>query len=215
MGSRPQASIRDYIREADSPEDLLSRYADMPGGPNWLISTRVKRLDSIIKSLRANAYAPEIRIFGSAANDDGKLPSDIDVFIDTKRFVLSREIGGKALSEMLAIARRYPGMLDPFVLHNGKLWTRDSESSKWIKAKNPKELATAGRSGVPLTLFDKNFTQIAHSALSESDRFGINEWISKVEESRKSTVIFEGIEIPARMLEEYTPMQIAMILGGH
>jgi len=215
MGSRLAASIRDYIREADYPEELSSRYADMPGGPNWLIATRVKRLDSIISSLRANAYAPGMKVFGSAADEPDKLPNDIDVFIDTKNMVLDKGIASKALSEIIGLSRRYPGMLDPFVLHNGKLWTRDSESFKWIKAKNPKELASAGRRGIPLTLFDRNFTKLAHSALSEGSDAGIRDWIKKVEVNRKRTVIFEGIEIPARMLDEFTPMEIAMILGGH
>lgn len=215
VGSKPQASIRDYIQEADRPEDLLIKHADMPGGPNWLISTRVKRLDSIIRMLENNAYAAEIKIFGSAANEPDKIPNDIDAFIDTKKMVLDRDLFGKALSELLAIARRYPGMFDPFVLHNGKLWTRDSESSRWIKASNSKDLTSAGRQGIPLTLFDRNFTQMAHAALSETRTADIREWISKVEKSRKATVIFEGVEIPARMLEEFTPMEIAMILGGH
>lgn len=212
VGSKPQASIRDYIKEADYPEELSARYSNMPGGSTWLIATRVKRLDAIITALRSNAYAPEMKVFGSAAEEPDKLPNDIDIFIDTKHMVFDSAVFNKALSEILSIARRYPGMLDPFVLHNGKLWTRDSESSKWIKAKNPKDLAIAGRKGIPLTLFDRNFTQLAHSALSEE---GLRKWIRKAEDDRKATVIFEGVEIPARMLEEFTPMEIAMILGGH
>lgn len=207
-------SIRDYIREADRPEDLATKYSDMPGGPNWLIATRVRRLDSIVDELRKNAFSPEIRIFGSAADASDGLPKDIDAFVDTSKIKLDKTIFKSAMTHLLDVSRKYYGMFDPFILHNGKLYTRNPESNNWVRANKQKEMVHSGKRGIPITLFDKNFSVIAHRALSE-EGMSLQDWIDKVEESKKDTVLFEGHEIPAWMAKKYTPFEIAMILGGH
>jgi hypothetical protein len=207
-------SIRDYIREADRPEDLAARYSDMPGGSSWMISTRVKRLDSIIDELRKNAFSPEIKIFGSAAIEGDDLPKDIDAFIDTSRMRLDREIFNAATRHLLDISRKYYGMFDPFILHNGRLFTRNPESTGWVRSSKQKEMVHSGKRGIPITLFDKNFSTIAYRALSEEE-LSFKDWIAKVEESRRDTILFEGYQIPAWMAKRYTPLELAMILGGH
>lgn len=207
--------LRDYIREADRTEDLMLRFKDMPGGPVSMISTRVRRLDAIVNDLRKNAFAPEIKLFGDAADDsEGALPSSIDVFVDYTKIPLGREIASNAMGELLAISRNYRGMLNPYILVKGKLYTKDDDSYKWIRAKDQQGLVSAGKQGLPLTLFDKNFTSVAYAGLSEST-MSIKGYINRAEERRGETVMYEGQLIPARLLRDHTPMEIAMILGGH
>lgn len=209
-------SIKNYIKEADYPEDLFVKYANVPRGPAWLISTRVRRLDGIINELKKNAFLPEIKIFGSAADSPDKLPNDIDVFVDTSKIKLDTHIFKQSAAHLLSISRHYKNMLDPFILHNGKLWTRNPDSTKWIKAKNNDSIIKSGKRGIPLTLFDKNFTVIAQKALSENkNNSQLKDIITKIENSKQPTVMFEGYEISEKMFKEFTPMQIAMILGGH
>ena len=207
-------SIKDYITEADRPEELSAKYSEIPGGPTWLIATRVRRLDSIVDELRKSAFAPELKIFGSAADTIDKLPTDIDAFVDTVKIKLDRDIFNKAAQHLLEISKKYYGMFDPFILHNGKLFTRNPESTGWVRAEKQQDIVQSGKRGIPISLFDKTFSVIAHRALSE-ENMTFQDWIAKVEESRRDTVLFEGYEIPAWMAKKYTPFELAMILGGH
>lgn len=207
-------NIMDYIREADSPVDLMLKHQGMPGGPLPMIAARVRRLDAIVSDLRKNAFAPGMKIFGDAAKDGGDLPSEIDAFIDYSKIPLDKNIASTAFTDLLRISSAYRHMLNPYVLLKKGLYTRDAESKRWVLVKDRVPVISAGRVGIPLTLFDKNFTTMAHAGLSESNH-GIKGYIERVEKDRNATVIFEGYEISARLARDHTPMEIAMILGGH
>lgn len=205
--------LADYIEEADYPENIYADLHAAPGSPTWLLYTRVRRLDSIVSKLRNNAYAPAMKLFGSAAEDDGKIPNDLDVFIDTREFKLDKQIAVSAFNEILEISNQYRGLLHPYVLINGKLYTRDDDGRRWVKATNPTAMIAAGKKGLPLTLFNKNFTSMTYRALSESN--SIMHYVKKVEESRSATRMFQGYELPARLFEHYSEWEIALMLGGH
>lgn len=209
-------TLDQYIREAEYPEHIYADLAALPGSPTWLLSTRVKRLDAIVAKLRTNAYAPVIKVFGSAAEDDGKIPNDLDIFIDTRGFKLGKQIAVPALNEILELSRQYRGLLHPYILVNGKLYTRDDDSYRWEKSDQPAPLVAAGKKGLPLTLFDKNFSSIAYRAISE-DTAGstIMDYVSKVEASRNATRSFCGYEVSTKLFEHYSEWEIALMLGGH
>lgn len=208
--------LADYIREADYPEDLYTTFHAMPGSPTWLLSTRVKRLDAIVDQLRKNAYAPAMKVFGSAAEDDGKIPNDIDVFIDTRGFKLGKKIAMEALSDLLRISSSYRGLLHPYILVGTKLYTRDDDSTKWEQVPSPNRFISDGKKGLPLTLFNKNFSSIAYRAIAEADAGPtIKDYVSKVEASRNATRMFCGCEVPAKLFEHYSEWEIALMLGGH
>jgi predicted nucleotidyltransferase len=209
-------TLGEYIREADYPENIYADLAAKPGSPTWLLTTRIKRLDAIVAKLRDNAYAPVIKVFGSAAEDDGKIPNDIDIFIDTRGFKLGKKIAITAFNEILELSRQYRGLLHPYILINGKLYTKDNESQRWIKADRSGETAAVGKRGLPLTLFDKNFSSIAYRAISE-DTAGstIMDYVSKVEASRNATRSFCGYEISTKLFEHYSEWEIALMLGGY
>ncbi len=206
-------TLSEYIKEAEYPEHIYADLTALPGSPTWLLSTRVKRLDTIVSKLRTNAYAPIIKIFGSAAEDDGKIPNDLDIFIDTRGFKLGKQIAVSAFNDILELSRQYRGLLHPYILVNGKLYTRDDDSYKWIKADHPAALAAAGKKGLPLTLFDKNFSSIAYRAIAEGT--SILDYVNKIEQSRPKTRMFQGHELPATLFERYSEWEIALILGGH
>lgn len=208
--------LADYIREADYPEDLYTQFHAMPGSPTWLLSTRVKRLDLIVDKLRKNAYAPIMKIFGSAAEDDGKIPNDIDVFIDTRGFKLGKKLAMEALNELIQTSAAYRGLLHPYILVGNKLYTRDDDSTRWEKVTAPSALISAGKQGLPLTLFNKNFSSIAYRAIAESDAGPkIMDYVGKIEASRNATRMFYGYEVPAKLFEHYSEWEIALMLGGH
>jgi len=203
----------DYIREAEYPEELYAKFHDMPGSPTWLLSARVKKLDALIETLRKNAYAPAIKIFGSAADDDGKIPSAIDIFIDTSGYKLSKDVAGLALNEIMSLSSTYRGFLNPYLLINSKIYTKNNDSTKWVKIKSPSNLISNGKKGLPLTLFDRSFGTIAYRAISETPT--IMHYVNKIEESRNATRLFHGYEVPEKLFEHYTEWEIALILGGH
>lgn len=207
-------TLGEYIREADYPEHIYADLTALPGSPTWLLSTRVKRLDTIVSKLRGNAYAPVIKIFGSAAEDDGKIPNDLDIFIDTRGFKLGKQIAIAAFNEILELSRQYRGLLHPYILVNGKLYTRDDDSYKWVKVDQPAAFTAAGKKGLPLTLFDKNFSSIAYRAIAE-DTSSILDYVNRIEQSRPKTRIFQGHELPATLFEHYSEWEIALMIGGH
>jgi hypothetical protein len=87
-----------------------------------------------------------ILVFGSAATAVVE-PNDIDIFIDYTHQV--KEIGG--LGDLMVLARKHYGRLDPFVLKDNTLWTRNDTASGWIKARNARGLIAACRKGIPLS----------------------------------------------------------------
>jgi len=222
-----QYSIKSYIKEpihiveaASTVDELLVRYNDMPGDPNTWIGNKVKKLDNIIATLRNNAYAPELKIFGDAARQDDTIPDDIAIFIDLNKIQLDKTIMRSALNEILALSARYRGMLTPYLLINNSLWTKDNDSTTWIKS--PKsDIVSNGRQGLPITLYDRSFGKIGYAGISENKQHSkikssILDWVKTVEQTVvKNTVEFDGQEIPRSLAETHSPAEIAAILGGH
>lgn len=207
----------DYIREAaEYPEELYAQFNAMPGSPTWLLSTRVRRLDAIVEQLRKNAYAPAMKVFGSAAEDDGKIPDSIEVFIDTGSYKLGKQIAMPALGELIQISSKYSGLLHPYALVGGKLYTKDGSGNRWQKVSSPGNLIANGKRGLPLTLFNRNFTSIAYRGVSESQTpDSIMDYVKKVEASKNAMVTFQGYQVPAVLFEHYSEWEISLILGGH
>lgn len=208
--------LADYIKEAEYPEELYTKFHAMPGSPTWLLSTRVRRLDAIIEQLRKNAYSPAIKLFGSAAEDDGKIPDNIDVFIDTGSFKLAKQIAVPALGELLQMSSTYRGLFRPYILLGGKLYSKNADSTKWEKVRSPTGLIKDGKRGLPLTLFSRNFFSIAYKAISETqEALTIMDYVGKIEASKNAMVTFQGYEVPAKLFEHYSEWEISLILGGH
>jgi hypothetical protein len=227
LSKRNEYSIKSYIKEptqvveaASTVDELLVRYSDMPGDPNSWVGNKVKKLDTIIAALRSNAYAPELKIFGDAARQDDTVPDDIAIFIDLNKIRLDKHIMRTALNEILALGARYRGMLIPYILINNSLWTKDADSTTWIKS--PKsDIVTKGRQGLPITLYDRSFGKIGYAGLSENKQHSkikssILDWVKTVENTViENTVEFDGQQIPRTLAETHSRVEIAAILGGH
>jgi predicted nucleotidyltransferase len=210
-----QVEAKPVIVEAAYPDELLDKYKGWSKDPLQFLSATVRKLDGVVSELKKNAYAPEMKVFGSAANEPDKIPGDIDVFIDTKNITLDKAVMATALGELLRLCKKYYGLVDVFILDRKKvLWTRDSDANRWIKANSSNGLISVGKQGIPLTLFDKNYTILAHSHLSESK--SIKDWIGDVE-AKKASIMreFHGVQLPEKLFEEFTEMEIANMLGGH
>jgi hypothetical protein len=220
-------SIKSYIKEpiqvveaASTVDELLVRYNDMPGDPNTWVGNKVKKLDTIVAALRSNAYAPELKIFGDAARQDDTIPDEIAIFIDLNKIRLDKHIMRTALNEILALGARYRGMLIPYILINNSLWTKDADSTTWVKS--PKsDIVTKGRQGLPITLYDRSFGKIGYAGLSENKQHSkikssILDWVKTVENAViENTVEFDGQQIPRALAESHSLIEIAAILGGH
>lgn len=220
-------SIKSYIKEpmhvveaASTVDELLVRYDDMPGDPNTWVGNKVKKLDNVIATLRNNAYAPELKIFGDAARQDDTIPDDITIFIDLNKIQLDKHIMHTALNEILELAAKYRGILLPYILVGNQLWTKNENSTTWIKSPRA-EVVTNGRQGLTITLYDRSFGKIGYAGLSENKQHSkikssILDWVKTVEHAVvKSTVEFDGQEIPRSLAETHSPVEIAAILGGH
>lgn len=141
-------------------DQMLIKYANWPGGANKYIIKKAERLDEIIKLLKVTAYLPEIRIFGSANRTDDSMPERIQIYIDANRIQLGKEIAKQALDSIAAIINHYKGMLQAFVQFGNKLYTY--KNGNWSKTTEQ-----VSKDGMPLTLFDRSFKQIAYSGLAE------------------------------------------------
>lgn len=198
-------------------EQLLARYADMPGDANEWISNKVRILDNIVADLRKNAYAPEIKIFGSAAEQNNTIPDEFEIFIDLGKIPLSKEHMSAALNDILRLCRRKRGVLKPYILVDGAVWTNTADSSNWDKVTDKSNIVSNGRRGLPITLFDRIFANVAHAGIADLKSTKVKEsvldWIATAHIT--PTVIFDGQEIPVTLAEQYTPIQIAAMLGGH
>ena len=94
---------------------------------------------AIIRALQALPIAPNITVFGSIARGEARASSDVDCFIE------GEPIG------VMAITQQYAGMLDPFFMSNGMLWTRSADATRWTRASHARRLLEAiKRDGVPL-----------------------------------------------------------------
>lgn len=112
----------------------------------WL-DTHLSKLHTVLSELTQLPHADRLRVFGSVKAGK-ELPGDVDVFADTEGLA-SEEI--KEFSRnLISIARRYYGDLDPFLLVKGKLHSRNDDANGWTLAKNAADILAAGREGTPL-----------------------------------------------------------------
>lgn len=158
------------VEEAAPVDQMLHTYANWPGGANKWITNKVTKLDRIIADLRKNAYAPEMKIFGEAAIDNDEIPDSINVFIDTKNIQLDKAVAKEALIDLIKISERFYNMVNPYVLMNGKMFMRDPRSTKFVQAPQmaTRQMTAAGKTGVPLSLFQRSFKSIAYAGMAES-----------------------------------------------
>ena len=137
-------------------------------------------LQQIIDALKSSKFAPYIRVFGSAAvRPLKKVPLDIDIFIDASEAHLSKADVKEASKELIALAHKFYGGFDPFILitkrlgtkpegggyFQSTLWTRNETATGWTEAKNRAALTKAGRAGTPLNqLSDIVLTDLTEKA---------------------------------------------------
>lgn len=214
-------SVKTYIKQpvqtdeaASTVDQLLQRYSDMPGDPNTWIGNKVKKLDNIIAVLRKNAYAPELKIFGDAARQDDTVPDDISIFIDINKIRLDKAIMREALNEILELSARYRGVLLPYILVGNQLWTKNDDSTTWVKASKSNVL-TQGKQGLPITLFDRSFTTIGYAGVSESSKIksSLLDWIEEVK--KPAQIMIDNQPISEHLVKQYSAIELAAILGGH
>jgi predicted nucleotidyltransferase len=214
-------SVKSYIKQPEQTEEaastvdqLLQRYSDMPGDPNTWISNKVKKLDNIISVLRKNAYAPELKIFGDAARQDDTVPDDVAIFIDLNKIRLDKTIMRSALNEILELSAKYRGMLLPYILVGNQLWTKNDDSTTWVKA-SKSDILSQGRQGLPITLFDRSFTKIGYAGVSESSpiKSSVLDWIEEVK--KPVQIMIDNQPISEHLVKQYSAIELAAILGGH
>lgn len=99
----------------------------------------------IFDELSKNPLADRILVFGSAANPAAD-PKDIDIYVEAHP-----QTDGEALQDLLRLAHRFYGCLDPFFLHNGVLFVRSKEATHWVRARCGAAIALAGQGGLPLS----------------------------------------------------------------
>lgn len=105
-------------------------------------------LKRILNDLMDLSFSSQIVVFGSASLL-GAEPGDIDVCIihDNK----SGNTSTSQYQEIMSLARREYGWLDPFILSGERLLVRNDEATGWIMAKNAKSIkASIRRDGIPL-----------------------------------------------------------------
>jgi predicted nucleotidyltransferase len=214
-------SVKSYIKQpvpveeaASTVDQLLQRYDDMPGDANTWIGNKVKKLDTIIATLRKNAYAPELKIFGDAARQDDTIPDDISIFVDLNKIRLDKTIMRSALNEILELGAKYRGMLLPYILVGTQLWTKNDDSTIWVKASKTNVLSQA-KQGLPITLFDRNFTTIGYAGVSESSaiKSSVLGWIEEVK--KPAQIMIDNQPISEQLIKQYSAVELAAILGGH
>ena len=158
------------LEEAAPVDVMLHTYEKWPGGANKWIANKVSKLDRLVADLRKNAYAPGMKIFGEASVDDDQIPDSINVFIDTKNIQLDKEVGKEALLDLVKISERFYNMFNPYIMLNGKVFMLNPRATKWVQAPQmaARQMSAAGRTGVPITMFNRSFTSIAYAGMAES-----------------------------------------------
>lgn len=112
----------------------------------WL-DTHLSKLHTVLSELTQLPHADRLRVFGSVKAGK-ELPGDVDVFADTEG--MSSEDIKEFSRNLISIARRYYGCLDPFLLVKGKLHSRNDDANGWEYAHKAPQLLSAGRDGIPL-----------------------------------------------------------------
>lgn len=169
-GLKDKTLSLETVEEAAPVDTMLQTYANWPGGANKWITNKVTKLDRIVADLRKNPYAPEMKIFGEAATDNDEIPDEINVFIDTKNIQLDKPVAKEALADLIKISERFYNMVNPYVLIRGKVYMRDPRATKLVQAPQmaARQMTAAGKTGVPLTLFNRSFKSIAYAGMAES-----------------------------------------------
>jgi len=148
------------------------------------VERNAENLAMALASLRGSSLASRLVVFGSVAR--GRfLPGDVDVAIDLRD-------GGPAdereLADLLRIARKHYGWLDPFVIDtDGTLLVRNERATSWTKARNARALKAAIRSeGRPLSevTYDLDWSPAAYNPV---------EWEVENYRKRWSDLVAEGM----------------------
>ena len=99
----------------------------------------------IVKVLQSSPYADDITVFGSVARGEAKTFSDVDIYIHTE----------DAPWNILRLAQKFYGMLDPFYEEGDVLMVRSDDARSWKRAKNARALQRKIETeGVPLSQID-------------------------------------------------------------
>lgn len=108
--------------------------------------TRVNRL---IKALSESNFSNKLIVFGSVAA--GKLePVDLDVVLDARDCECQRDaeiVYANEMNQLMGLAKRHYGFLDPFVLTRRDLYVRNDVATGWQAARNKKGIKAAIESG--------------------------------------------------------------------
>jgi len=115
----------------------------------WLVEWRSSsdhrnRLAAALEDVRRLPYADRIVVFGSMGRGD-PLPGDVDLIVEVD--------GSVPPYDLLAIARRHYGLIDPFVRMGprGRLLVRDDDAVEWKRARNVRSIMLGMRTdGRPL-----------------------------------------------------------------
>ncbi|WP_274644776.1 hypothetical protein [Pseudomonas serbica] len=98
-----------------------------------------QKLLGVAKSMTRLPYADKIKVFGSMA--EGSLqPGDIDVFVDLSDTALTDDRQYQEFSELIKLARRNYGFVDPFLRFKNTLIVRNDTASGWIRASNARAM---------------------------------------------------------------------------
>ena len=116
--------------------------------------SNAEKINLLIAEVRQMPAAGSVVVFGSVARRD-KPPVDLDLVLDARDCGSWQEACEKyqsTIAELLALARRHYGYLDPFVWTQAGLVVRNAEATGWQRANHQKTLVQAiGNDGVPLT----------------------------------------------------------------
>lgn len=106
-------------------------------------------IDSLLKRLSKSPLKERITVFGSVARGSND-PRDLDIWVDMK----DREIGfdvGPQVQFFLALAKAFPGYLDPFVQFKSTTIVRNADCNDWTGAKFAKKIRNqVEKEGIPL-----------------------------------------------------------------
>jgi predicted nucleotidyltransferase len=98
-----------------------------------------QKLLGIAKAMARLPYADKIKVFGSMA--EGSLqPGDIDVFVDLSDTALTDDSQYQQFSELIKLARRNYGFVDPFLRFKNTLIVRNDTASGWTRASNARAM---------------------------------------------------------------------------
>ncbi len=106
------------------------------------------RMNRILDAVAASPVAASTTVFGSMARGRHG-PGDLDLYVDTR--ALDAAAREWCRVEMLGLAARHAGLLDPFLTNHRGTFTRNAESTGWEASRQSRAiLAAIAAEGVPL-----------------------------------------------------------------